>query len=334
MKHRIFTFAGLMALACLALVAYSCRGGQNNGNENGTETQNTPSTVELQEVSPLQKGIALELRNAYRDILKVTSATIYADSIVVVCDSVPHTYLIDKEKSSESIEIVDYLWTFVVNGKDADCPHLDSIEVGIFMKDIYGDKERVNSDRCLFWNKDDGQFCYIKNDVVIPRRMFARYPESKPFPELVMENTKFYYGYQVDSAKVPEFISAVKRVVIKDNTISFSDGDKTTTLEMIPLSDYETVYSEGYDWHFSTKATDICPVLRVDLNAGFDFERKQIKPEERWISLYIKDIGEIQFDFRSWDNLKRKISVYYPSEEAFQTQMEEGILPDYSDEEE
>ncbi|MBR5074546.1 MAG: hypothetical protein IKX26_04870 [Bacteroidales bacterium] len=331
MKHKIFTYAGLMALASLALVASSCHGGQNNNN--GTEGQET-SSVETQEVSALQKGIALELKNAYRDIFKVSSATFFADSIVVVCDSVPHTYIIDKEKSFESVEIVDYKWTFVVSGKGEGCPPLDSIEVEVFMKDIYADKERMNSDCCLFWNKSDAQMCYIKNDVEIPRRMFAKYPESRPFPELVMENTRFYYGYQVDSAKVPGFISAVKRVVIKDNTISFSDGEKTTTLEMVPLSDRENVYSEGYDWYFLTKETETCPGLSFNLNAGFDFERKQLKPEERWISLYIKDIGEIQFDFRSWDNLKRKISVYYPSEQEFQNTMEEGILPDCSDEEE
>ena len=330
MKHNLFSLAGLSVLVGLALAVSSCRGGQNSGNE----SQNIPSTLDTQEESPLQKGITLELKNAYRDILKVTSATIFADSIVVVCDSVPHTYLIDKEKSFESIEIVDYKWTFVVTGKGEGCPPLDSIEVEMFMKDIYADKERMNSDCCLFWNKSDAQMCYIKNDVEIPRRMFARYPESRPFPELVMENTRFYYGYQVDSAKVPDFISAVKRVVIKDNTISFSDGEKTTTLEMIPLSDREGVYSEGYDWYFLTKKTEFCPELSFNLNAGFDFERKQLKPEERWISLYIKDIGEIQFDFRSWDNLKRKISVYYPSEQEFQNTMEEGILPDCSDEEE
>ena len=331
MKHNLFSLAGLMTIAGLTLAVSSCRGGQNNGN--GTENQNTPSVVETQEESALQNGIALKLENAYRDILKVTSATIYSDSIIVVLDSIPHTYIIDKEKSSEFVEIVDYKWTFVVNGKDAGCPPLDSIEVGILMKDIYTDKERFNSDRCMFWNKDDAQMCYIKNDVVLPRRMFARYPESRPFPELVMENAKFYYGYQVDTAKVPAFISSANRIVIKGNTISLSDGEKTTTLEMIPLSDRENVYSEGYEWYFKTKETDFCPTLRFHLWAGFDFEKKEYPPENRGISLYVDDLGYYDFKFQSWDNLKRKISVYYPTEDEFQNIMEEGILPDSSDEE-
>lgn len=170
-----------MALAGLTLVAYSCKGGQNNGN--GTEVQNTPSTEESQEVSPLQKGVTLKLETAYRELFKVTSATIYPDSIVIFNDTESYIYLIDKEKSSEKVDIVDYVWTFVVTGKEEGCPSLDSIEVGMLMKDIYTDKERLNSDRCTFWNKSDGQLCYIKNDVVLPRRMFARCPQSRPFPD-------------------------------------------------------------------------------------------------------------------------------------------------------
>ena len=321
MKNALYSLTGLVALAGLALAVSSCRGGQNNGNE-------------VQNNIPTQKGIDLQMETVYTDNPVSLSATIFPDSIVVVRDSVPHTYVIDKEKSFESIDIMDYVWNFVVSGKGSDCPPCDTISIDMYMTDLYGEKSKWDYDRLILHNGENSTYCRILNEPEIPRRLFANYPESKPFPELVMENTRFYYGYQVDSAKVPGFISAVKRVVIKDNTISFSDGEKTTTLEMIPLSDRESVYSEGYDWYFLTKKTETCPGLSFNLNAGFDFERKQLKPEERWISMYIKDIGEIQFDFRSWDNLKRKISVYYPSEQEFQNTMEEGILPDYSDEEE
>ena len=309
-----------LVLAVLALALFSCRGGENaQGNEPQKEKENT--------------GIFLDLEPAYANSHGYSSATIYPDSIIVVVDSVAHTFLIDKEKSFESIESPDYLWNFVVKGKSENCPPYDTITVERRMTDIFGEKSKWDKDRCLFSGKGDVSAATIKNEPDIPRQMFAAYPQSKPFPELVFENVKFYIGYQVDSAKVPSFCYTTKTIVIKDNKISFSDGEKTEELEMIPLSDYENVYSEGYDWNFSTKETGNCPLLRFRLNAGFDFERKQLKPKERWITIYVGDVGYFQFDFCSWDNLKRRLSVSYPTEEDFQTTMEEGIYPDYSDEE-
>ena len=305
----------LLAVA-LALALFSCRGGDNaQGNE--------PQKENI--------GIALELEPAYAKTPGFSSAMIYPDSIVVVVDSAAHSYIIDKEKSFESVESPDYLWNFVVSAKDENCPPYDTIIVQRRMTDIFGEKGEWDKDRCLFSSQGKAFAANIKNEPEIPRKLFSVYPESKPFPKMVMENLKFYYVYNADSAAVPAFISSAKNIVIKDNKISFSDGEKTTDLEIIPLSDYEEVYSEGYNWLFYTKETENCPVLRFKLNAGFDFEKKLLKPEERWISLNVKDMGNFHFDFRSWDNLKRRICVTYPTEEEFQSTMEEGILPDLSE---
>lgn len=323
MKRLFMHYAGVWLLACFILALSSCRGGQNNG----VEAQNSPA------VEDSLKGIELQLKTTYTYNPVPLSATIYPDSIVVVRDGASQIYTIDKEKSFERVDCKDYVWYFMVSARSENCLPCDTIKLELQMTDIYKEKSEWDYDRCCFLYGDSSVYCRVLNEPEIQKGLFADHPESKPFPELVMENARFYYGYQVDSAKVPGFISAVKRVVIKDNTISFSDGEKTTTLEMIPLSDHEDVYSEGYNWNFETKATDFCPQLAITLNAGFDFERKLYKPEQRWISLFLKDIGEIQFTFKSWDNLKRMISVSYPSEHEFQVTMEEGILPDYSDEE-
>ena len=309
-----------LVLAALSLALFSCRGGENTqGAEPQKENENT--------------GIFLDLEPAYANSHGYSSATIYPDSIIVVVDSVAHTFFIDKEKSFESIESPDYLWNFVVCGKDESCPPYDTITVERRMTDIFGEKSKWDKDRCLFSGKGDVSAATIKNEPDIPRQMFAAYPQSKPFPELLMENAKFYNIYRKDSSEIPSFLWPVNRVVIKDNKITFSGGENDVVLEMVPLSDYEQVYSEGYNWVFTTKATDKYPALKVTLNAGFDFEKKELKPKERWISLFLDDIGEIQFDFQSWDNLKRRICVSYPTEEEFQSTMEEGIYPDYSDEE-
>lgn len=307
-----------LVLAALVLALFSCRGGENTqGAEPQKENENT--------------GIFLDLEPAYANSHGYSSATIYPDSIIVVVDSVAHTFFIDKEKSFESIESPDYLWNFVVKGKSENCPPYDTITVERRMTDIFGEKSKWDKDRCLFSGKGDVSAATIKNEPDIPRQMFASYPQSKPFPELLMENAKFYNIYRKDSSEIPSFLWPVNRVVIKDNKITFSGGENDVVLEMVPLSDYEQVYSEGYNWVFTTKATDKYPALKVTLNAGFDFEKKELKPKERWISLFLDDIGEIQFDFQSWDNLKRRICVSYPTEEEFQSTMEEGILPDLSE---
>ena len=324
MKNISISFAFLTVLAGLAFAAVSCRGGQNNG----TETQNSTA------VEDGQKGIELQLKTTYTHNPVPLSATIYPDSIVLVRDGASQVYTIDKEKSFERVDCKDYLWYFMISGRSENCLPCDTIVLELQMTDIYKEKSEWDYDRCMFLYGDSSVYCRVLNEPAIQKRLFADHPESKPFPELVMDDAKFYNVLDLDTAKIPSFLLPVKRVVIKDNKIIFSDGEKTTELEMIPLSDHEDVYSEGYDWNFETKATDFCPQLSITLNAGFDFERKLYKPEQRWITLFLKDIGEIQFTFKSWDNLKRMISVSYPSEHEFQVTMEEGILPDYSDEDE
>ena len=79
--------------AALALALFSCRGGEN-GQETGNQAENESD-----------KGIALQLERIYTQSPFNMSATIYPDSIVVVKDSVCSTYIIDKEKSYETVEI-------------------------------------------------------------------------------------------------------------------------------------------------------------------------------------------------------------------------------------
>ena len=304
--------------AALVLALFSCRGGEN-GQGTGNQTENESD-----------KGIALQLERIYTQSPFKMSATIYPDSIVVVKDSICSTYIIDKEKSYETVEIQKYIWNFIVSGKGETSLPCDTIVVDKYRTEIFGEKRQWDMDRFILKTKE-GHYFQIQNEFDLQRRMFANYPESKPFPELLMENAKFYNIYRKDSSEIPSFLWPVNRVVIKDNKITFSGGENDVVLEMVPLSDYEQVYSEGYNWVFTTKATDKYPAIRVTLNAGFDFEKKELKPKERWISLFLDDIGEIQFEFQSWDNLKRRICVTYPTEEEFQSTMEEGILPDLSE---
>ena len=165
--------------AALVLALFSCRGGEN-GQGTGNQTENESD-----------KGIALQLERIYTQSPFNMSATIYPDSIVVVKDSVCSTYIIDKEKSYETVEIQKYIWNFIVSGKGETSLPCDTIVVDKYRTEIFGEKRKWDMDRFILKTKE-GHYFQIQNEFDLQRRMFANYPESKPFPELLMENAKFY----------------------------------------------------------------------------------------------------------------------------------------------
>ena len=263
------------------------------------------------------------------------SLAVFPDSIVVFKDGTEHSYVVDKENSYEEINLDHYVWNYVVKAGSPDCPDIVKISIRKYLTEFYGPKDRWNQDNVWFTGAQDPEkvnVFKITNEVSPSRMTFAKYPESQPYPEWIMENARFHFQYGIDSSSVPAVVRNATRVVIKDRSVFLSSDQGSVELKIVPLSDYETVYAEGYDWHFITEAAGELPSMKFDMNAGFDFVRLQIKPEERWICLYIDKMGNFNFDFRSWENLKRKVSVYYPSDEDFESTMEEGILPDCSDE--
>lgn len=280
------------------------------------------------------QAAVLDLEFVYGDTLQITSLAVYPDSLVVTNGGVNYAYAIDKENSYEEIEPRYYIWNYAVNAVDPQAVPFAKIAVKKFMTDIFGEKGNWDRDDVLFWKNDGkGADTYtLKNEISLGRKILGSYPESQPYPEMVMENADFVFAYGIDTAKVPGIVRNAKTLVIKDRTFTLSDGKDSVVLNIIPLSDYETVYSEGYDWYFTTEATDKLPSMQIQLNSGFDFVRQQSQPENRWIALYIGDYGYYNFDFKSWENLQRKLSVCYPSDEDFNHTMEEGILPDVSDE--
>ena len=309
MKNKVF-----LAVMCM-LALYACK--------------DTPEEVEVKE----QPLVAHLVPSYERTDPVFDSLAVYQDSLLLFKEGKVYSYNIDKENSYEDINDRHYNWNYVVTAADPESPQFKKICIRKFQTEFYGPKDQWNDDDVWLTAPDDKSYSFdIKNEISPVRKTFAKYPESKPFPEWVMENCKFYYEYGADTASVPAVIKNAKQIVIKDYSMILSGDNGSVELKRVPLSDFETVYCEGYDWHFITEETPDIPSLKVNLNAGFDFVKHQLKPEERWITLYIDKMGHYDFDFKSWENLVRKVSVCYPTDEEFENTMEEGILPDYSDE--
>ena len=298
----------------------------------GSKTEDT--AVASDEVQP----VCLNLQRVHGDSSPM-KLYIYPDSLVFEKDGGMYVYDIDKDKSFENLDTESYVWIFAINRREASCPDYTSVSVFKHMDDLYGYKGESDAGRVFIEESGIAEAYDYKGKVDLEQELFANHPESKPYPELIFDNLSFKPFSDTDMDKVPLLIKNAKRVVIKDYCVTVSDGRDSVDFPMIPLSDYEVVYSEGYEWYFKTAAvvddsSDEEPIsLRVKIFCGFDFEDQVNDPRSRGLTLYFEDWGyyEVGWDggiFNSWNNLRRKISVRHPNDKEFQDIREEGILPD------
>jgi len=166
----------------------------------------------------------------------------------------------------------------------------------------------------------------------------TEYTGKYAIPELVFDDLKFQEVEYLKDVKVPDIVKNAKRVVIKGDQIKISDG-KTETICKINLeSSSEEANPDGYYWMYSIK--DNQPI-----NSGFyivaEYEEACIArnedPKKRPISIYFEDGGWLYpKDFNSWDNLRRKITKNYPTDEKYKEALEyiNREEPDISDLEE
>ena len=330
-------------LLVIAIVTLASCGSNNNNNPQA----NDQLIQDVDSVTPAPTvTIALtEYRNC-ENCPNITSVEIQGDKLTITQDGTPYLYEIDNAESFEEISYNKYFWTFRIARVDEQSPDYGEVSIPKFMDDIYGEpgeydiypcyisttdcyKARLNDDYSL----DSGFLTFtIASDIALERGFLERHPESKPLPELSFDINKFSTFYGIDIATVPGFVKDAKRVTIKDRFVVFDCEDKAVALEIMPLSDREIVYSEGYNWCFLTKADGAIPSMCLCVNTGFYEDIPN--PDDRWISLDIDGVGYYSVKFNSWSNLQRKIMASYPTDEEYYTTKEEGILPDYSDEEE
>ena len=313
----------LFLLACATMLV-SC-GGSNNTNN----TSNTDSAAEIK----TQQSVIVKLHKWSNGCPNITGLKITADTLYVTQDGKDFAYKIDRDKSSEKVEFKKYEWIFVVSKCDAQALDYKQINVMSHLSEIYGEPDQFDDNLCYFDTKEDKQHlfthaCEIDDIQGLKRQFFANYPVSKPMPELVFDTKKFTAYSLNDAIPAPEIIANAKKISIKGSTVTVNDGTKSVDLEIYPLSDNESVYAEGYDWIFTTKPNGNIPRLQWEVNTGFPDDWNDVLEKDRWANLNINNCGYYDVDFHSWNNLKRKMFINYPTDEQYQNTKDEGVLPD------
>ena len=166
----------------------------------------------------------------------------------------------------------------------------------------------------------------------------TEYTGKYAIPELVFEDLKYQEVEYLKDVKVPDVVKTAKRIVIKGDQIKISDGKNETVCKIDLESSSEEANPDGYYWMYTIK--DNQPIT-----SGFyivaEYEEACIArnedPKKRPISLYFTDGAWLYpKNFNSWDNLRRKITKDYPSDEKYNEELQyiNREEPDLSDLEE
>ena len=163
----------------------------------------------------------------------------------------------------------------------------------------------------------------------------TEYTGEGALPELVFDNLEFYEIEYIEHAEVPDVIKNAKRIVIKGDEIRISDGEKETVCKIDLETSSEEANPDGYYWMYSIK--DNQPV-DGDFYIVAEYEEACIvrneDPKTRPIHIFFEGRGWLYpKNFNSWDNLKRKITKEYPSDEEYMSALEyiNREEPDLSD---
>lgn len=331
-----------LSLMLIAATLFSCGNNSTNSTQNA-ENQSAETKTEQSQPEQKKSVASLKMKKNRADdpsVPNITMLKITADSLFIIQDDKELAYKIDRKKSKETVNepYKYYVWNFSIEKSNAQLPDFQEIQVQQYMPEIYGEPDQFSSNLCFITAKsnggDEAMNSYTITEIQgLNRKLLDNYPQSKPYPELVFDVNKFN-AFQNTKAQMPDFVVNAKKITVKGSKITFFDGTKSTDLEILPLSDLENVYSEGYNWLFVTKAENGMPSVEWNINTGFPTRWAEVPENERGSMLTIQDCGYFDVKFKSWDNLKRGISACYPNDQVYEDIMEQGVLPDNGDDEE
>ncbi|MCR5456093.1 MAG: hypothetical protein K6F33_14010 [Bacteroidales bacterium] len=166
----------------------------------------------------------------------------------------------------------------------------------------------------------------------------VEYTGKGALPELVFDNLEFHQFEYLKDAKVPDVVKNAKRIVFKGDQIKIFDGTTETVCKIDLESSSEEANPDGYYWMFPLK--DNQPVENA-FHIVAEYEEastaRNEDPKKRPIHLILDGNGLLYpKNFNSWDNLKRKITSDYPSDEKYNEVLQyiNREEPDLSDMEE
>ena len=254
-----------------------------------------------------------------------SSVSIQGDYLTLKEGAIEYDYRIQKDKSFEAVMYntsAYYSFFIYVEKYSADAPNLKYVRINEFM-DEYMTRQEHNTDYVAVITANDDFYPYdIKGKIDLPRQFFPIHDETD-LPLLKAENVDyFWYQDETDTAKVPDLIKAVTEFTIKDSTFTIGFGGQKYALPIYPCSDQETLGSKYYVYSFYTKPANGLPNLYVSMWKNKDGDL-QVFVDDKDNDLELGGFIVAQDDFKSWDNLGRKICVCYPADEEYNDWLKE-----------
>ena len=153
----------------------------------------------------------------------------------------------------------------------------------------------------------------------------AEYTGKGALPELVFDNLEFSKKDYAKDSDIPPIIKTAKRIVIKGDRMTISDGKNEVALQLDLASSEEEASSDAYRWYFSTITTKEIPEFVFAIASEYEEAciARNEDPKKRPINLEAPDKWMLYpKNFNSWDNLHRKMAAKYPSDEDYQREIE------------
>ena len=144
-------------------------------------------------------------------------------------------------------------------------------------------------------------------------------------PELVFDNLEFSKKDYAKDSEILPIIKTAKRIVIKGDRMTISDGKNEVALQLDLASSEEETSPDAYRWYFSTIATKEIPEFVFAIASEYEEAcvARNEDPKKRPIHLEAPDKWMLYpKNFNSWDNLHRKMAAKYPSDENYQREIE------------
>ena len=161
-------------------------------------------------------------------------------------------------------------------------------------------------------------------------------------PELIFDNLEFSKNVTAKDSDILPIIKTAKKVVLKGDKMTISDGKNEVTLQLDLATSEEEAWPDSYRWQYSTIATKDVPSFTFAIASEYEEAciARHEDPKTRFINLEATNLWTLSpKGFNSWDNLHRKMAAKYPSDEEYQREIdyinrEEPDPSDFYDDEE
>ena len=144
-------------------------------------------------------------------------------------------------------------------------------------------------------------------------------------PELIFDNLTYSKKVYAKDSDILPIIKTAKRVVIKGDKMTISDGKNEIPLQLDLASSEEEAWPDSYRWTFSTIATKDIPSFTFAIASEYEEAciARHEDPKTRFINLEATNLWTLSpKGFNSWDNLHRKMAAKYPSDEEYQQEID------------